>query len=715
MKPRISMGGVSLLAIAIAGLLPGFSSTVFPVFAAAAPGPGAIGIDFVGRGTPMGSAETAGVVSRSRWNNASGASRSTRLALVDETGAVTGATLTWKSDSVGSTGISDRSGNNRLMKGYLDTSFGHPTTVTVSGLQARAYDIYVYVDGDNGGASRSGTYQVGGTGITAASVTLTDAPNKNFAGTFTRASNSPGNYVTFSINATGFTLTATPGAASDGRKRAPINGLQIVPSVSAPPPVFTISGSITPSSAGAGATMSLGGSAAATTVADASGAYTFGGLANGNYAVIPGKPGYAFSPTSRNVTINGANAAGVNFTATEAAPTYTISGTVSPLAGGAGTTLTLTGAASAIVTADVSGNYVLSGLASGSYTITPANSGYAFAPASRDVAIDNASITGVNFTAQGPDRNRANSYDNEWESAWVSHARALLQAPGKTAGFVLEIGDSITHSMAYATWARQGQGRTTEDLQAVSWARATSWGNGNFDVTSKNGWYLADADTTLQRGMTSSGGLSTGEFLSGSGNGGPDMPVSADAVLARQILADATYAGNLEIDTLLAAFGDAQFAVVMLGTNDPGTPDNLSALSTIVDKLEAQHVVTILSTVPPRNDAFSNDLNVQFNAGIRNLARTRSLPLIDYYQEILLRRPGTTWFGTLISSDGVHPTGSGAGFSPGSNPYTPGGDPATHRTGDAPSNVGYLLRSWLTIQKLKEVKQYVIDGIDPLL
>jgi hypothetical protein len=810
---RIEQAGVLLLAVVVAGLLPSSSPTVSPVVAAATLGQGAISIDFVGRGTPMGAAEKAGVVSRSRWNNAGGASRSTGLALVDETGAVTGATMVWRSDGVWSTGIADRAGNSRLMKGYLDTSSGRPTTVTISGLQSRAYAIYVYADGDNGGASRSGTYQVGGAGLPTSSVTLTDTKNTNFAGAFTRASNSAGNYVAFSVNATGFTVTATPGPASDGRKRAPINGLQIVPTtqapdfsvsavpgsqtvtpgavasylatvnalngfsgsvsfgvtglpagatasfapatvsgaggttlsvstspasaagsstltitgtsgslvrsasvtlVVAPPPASAISGSITPASAGAGATVALGGSAAAVTVADAAGAYRFSGLANGNYAVTPDKAGYVFSPASRIVAVNGASVTGVDFTAADATPTYSLSGTISPFLGGAGATLTLSGTANAVVTADASGHYVLSGLANGSYTITPANPGYAFVPASRDAAIADTSLTSLDFTALGPDRDRANSYDDEWEASWVSHARALLQTPGKTNGFVLEIGDSITHSMAYAAWARQGQGRTTEDLQAVSWARATSWGTGNFDVGNRNGWYLADADTTSQRGMTSSGGLSAGELLSGSGNGGPDMLPTSDAVAARQTLVDPTYTGNLDIDTLVAAFGDAQFAVVMLGTNDPSNPANLAALSSIVDKLEAQHIVAILSTIPPRNDGYSNDLNVQFNAAVRDLARARSLPLIDFYQEILLRRPGTTWFGTLISSDGVHPTGSGGGFSSSSNPYAPGGDPGTHTTGEAASNVGYLLRSWLTIQKLKEVKQHVIDGATPL-
>src|SRR5262249_37591564 len=148
-------------------------------------------------------------------------------------------------------------------------------------------------------------------------------------------------------------------------------------------------------------------------------------------------------------------------------------------------------------------------------------------------------------------------------------------------------------------------------------------------------------------------------------------------------------------------------------TNDPGNPNTISDLSAIVDKLEAQHIVPILSTIPPRNDGISNDLNVQLNAAVTNLAYVRSLPLIDFYQEIVLRRPGTTWINTLISSDGVHPTADGGGYEAASDPYLPGGDPTTDTTGDALLNSGYLLRSWLTIQKLKEMKLYVIDGQDP--
>ena len=310
-------------------------------------------------------------------------------------------------------------------------------------------------------------------------------------------------------------------------------------------------------------------------------------------------------------------------------------------------------------------------------------------------------------------KDRANSYDNEWKAAWVIHGRSVLSTSGKTAGFVLEIGDSITHSAAYGWFPLQGQGKTAEDSQLIDWAHGTSWGSDNFAVSNKSGWYLAQADTTSNRGMTSSSGISLEEILSGCCNGGTDMPASTNPATARQIIASPTYSANLQIDTLIAAFSDAQFAVVMLGTNDPSNSKNISDLAAIVDKLEAQHILPILSTIPPRNDGISNQVNIQMNAAITNLARSRSLPLIDFYQEILLRRPGTTWINTLISSDGVHPTGSGGGYASDSNPYLPGGDPVTHTTGDALMNVGYLLRSWLTVQKLKEVKQYVIDGVNP--
>ena len=189
----------------------------------------AIGIHFVGQGTAMASTEVAGVVAQSNWNNANGATSATALALLDLNGNSTGATVTWNSNGTWSEPIANNPGNYRMMLGYLDT-VGGTTTVTVAGLPANAdgYQVYVYADGDNGSATRTGAYQISGPGITTSSVNLIDEPDAYFSGTFTPANNSAGNYVLFTITGTGFTITATPGASSDAYPRAPLNAIQIV-------------------------------------------------------------------------------------------------------------------------------------------------------------------------------------------------------------------------------------------------------------------------------------------------------------------------------------------------------------------------------------------------------------------------------------------------------------------------------------------------------
>jgi hypothetical protein len=113
---------------------------------------GTISIDFVGKATLMGSSKSAGVISKANWNNAPGASSSGSLDLVDENGTATGASIAWRSDNIWSTPITDVAGTARMMKGYLDTGAGNPTWISVAGLPIcqNGYDVYVYVDGDNG-------------------------------------------------------------------------------------------------------------------------------------------------------------------------------------------------------------------------------------------------------------------------------------------------------------------------------------------------------------------------------------------------------------------------------------------------------------------------------------------------------------------------------------------------------------------------------------
>ncbi len=210
-----------------------------PVDLVMSSGPGAIGINFVGSAIPMGAAEVAGVIPQANWNNAPGAT-GTALPLVDDSGASGTARLTWRASGVWRVSILDQPGNPRLMKGYLDNTNVSVTTVTVDGLSAGDYDVYVYCDGDNKAYNRTATYEISGPGITTIATVVNDAPNANFSGTFSEATGSTGNYVKFRITGSGFTVTATPGTSTNLNVRAPVDGIQIVPVVPAALPDFTI-------------------------------------------------------------------------------------------------------------------------------------------------------------------------------------------------------------------------------------------------------------------------------------------------------------------------------------------------------------------------------------------------------------------------------------------------------------------------------------------
>jgi hypothetical protein len=166
--------------------------------------------------------------------------------------------------------------------------------------------------------------------------------------------------------------------------------------------IWSISGTISPTAGGAGATVSLSGAASAVATADASGNYSFSGLANGSYTVTPSNSGYTFTPASKALTINGASQSGVNFVAQSVGATWSISGAISPAGWGSGATVTLSGAANLTVIADASGNYNIGQLTNGSYTVTPSKSGYTFSPASQAVTVTGANLTGINFTAVAP-------------------------------------------------------------------------------------------------------------------------------------------------------------------------------------------------------------------------------------------------------------------------------------------------------------------------
>jgi hypothetical protein len=331
------LGNVTITVTGTSGTRTHSINTVL-VVTTVSPGHGAISIDFVGRGTPMAPSETAGVVAKANWNEAQG-STSSGFALSDETGTATGVVLSWTSSPVWSLPITDAPGNVRMMLGYLDT-VGQNTTVTVSGLPSNpaGYDVYVYADGDNGGATRTGTYQLSGTGITTTSVNLTDSANTNYSGTFTQANGSAGNYLIFpGIGVSGFTLTAIPSTATDGTQRAPVNGMQIVPR--APAADFTWSVSPASQTVTAGNPSSF----ALTAIAQNG----FSGTITPSVSGVPSGATGAFSPATLSgsgtstLTINTASGT------TAGTATLTITGASGSLSHSASATLTVNAQAAA--------------------------------------------------------------------------------------------------------------------------------------------------------------------------------------------------------------------------------------------------------------------------------------------------------------------------------------------------------------------------------
>jgi len=188
--------------------------------------------------TPNGMmiSEIAGVVQAPYWNAVqynrepalTGPFRVTPALLVDKAGTSVATWASWNADNESAnTNIPDTPGNDRMMRCYLDPLPGNSTTVVVSNLPANSggYAVYVYADADNGATTGTAQYQLTTVEGTTSTTTIVDSANTDFNGTFVLAHNSPGNYTTFGVNSTGFTLTATP----VGSSHAPINGIQIVP------------------------------------------------------------------------------------------------------------------------------------------------------------------------------------------------------------------------------------------------------------------------------------------------------------------------------------------------------------------------------------------------------------------------------------------------------------------------------------------------------
>jgi hypothetical protein len=312
----------------------------------------------------------------------------------------TGATVTLGGASSATT-TADSNGNYSFT-GLANGSY--TVTPTKSGISFSPANQPVTINGANQSGinftAQTVTYTISGN-ISPASLGTGAMVTLGGASSETTTADSNGNYSFTGLANGSYTVTPTKSGISfsPANKPVTINGAnQSAVNFTAQAAAYGISGTITPASLGTGATVALGGASSATTTADSNGNYSFTGLANGSYTVTPTKSGTSFSPLNQSVVVSGASQSGINFTA-QATSTYTISGNISPSAGGGGATVSLSGAATGTSSADANGNFSFSQLANGNYTVTPSKNGFIFTPPSQAVSVSGADVDNIDFTA----------------------------------------------------------------------------------------------------------------------------------------------------------------------------------------------------------------------------------------------------------------------------------------------------------------------------
>src|SRR5208282_4519834 len=200
---------------------------------------------------------------------------------------------------------------------------------------------------------------------------------------------------------------------------------------------------------------------------------------------------------------------------------------------------------------------------------------------------------------------------------WVEPMKAVHAGFHGNSGYVAQFGDSITYSMAFWTpigWDEPDTYLTKDD--------------GLPKRPKENRW----RDTL--KGLRAKGG-EQGNY---SGWRVGDVLGAMDAVLKRE---------------------QPEVAIIMIGTNDisgGSVPAGYGVgLKKIVQKCIDAHCVPILNTIPPR---VGHDAVVEAaNRIVRAVTGECLVPLADFHAECLRLRPGQSWQKTIISDDGVHPSG----------------------------------------------------------
>jgi uncharacterized protein (TIGR03437 family) len=250
------------------------------------------------------------------WTITGGVGTTGSGATIALTGASTATTTASSSGSYTFTGLANGSYTvTPSLTGYTFSPASAAVTVNGANAMAGNFTATAQTWTITGGVGTTGSgATIALTGVSTATTTASSSGSYTFTGL------ANGSY-TATPSLTGYTFSPASAAVT-------VNGANATaPNFTATAQTWTITGGV--GTTGSGATIALTGASTVTTTANAPGAYTFTGLANGSYTVTPSLSGYTFSPASQAVTVNGANVTVGNFILQGAPASITIDATVS--------------------------------------------------------------------------------------------------------------------------------------------------------------------------------------------------------------------------------------------------------------------------------------------------------------------------------------------------------------------------------------------------
>ena len=234
-----------------------------------------------------------------------------------------------------------------------------------------------------------------------------------------------------------------------------------------------------------------------------------------------------------------------------------------------------------------------------------------------------------------------------------------------TEGVVLHVGGSMTIANPFGNWATSGKGKTPEDLAILKWMHTGA-------KNKTDGWWLCRAEVEHYRAHTSESGLESPMLFTGGKRGLPKLEKLLTDYRPRMV-------------TLEVGIYDVE--------NKRSVKEYAKNMGQALNLILDHGAIPILMTVPPFKA--NMELTQSYNQALRALAKERGVPLLDIEREILQRRPDD-WYGTLMKR--IHLTASEAG-----------GNPSAEPTAENLRKSGYLLRGWLTVRKIAEIKRLVLD------